>query len=108
MLTRVDRVMASGIRNIEWDAVELPSQFMENWCYQRDTVREISAHVDTGEPLPDDVFKKLEAARTYRAGSDMLRQLYFACTDLALHSPSTGSSDETDADAPGPESAFAV
>jgi oligopeptidase A len=85
MLTRVDEVMASGIRNIEWDAVELPSQFMENWCYQRETVRAISGHVYTGEPLPDALFAKLEAARTYRAGSDMLRQLYFALTDLALH-----------------------
>jgi len=85
MLTRVDEVMASGIRNIEWDAVELPSQFMENWCYQRDTVSAISGHVDTGEPLPDALFEKLEAARTYRAGSDMLRQIYFARTDLALH-----------------------
>jgi oligopeptidase A len=91
MLTRVDRVMASGIRNIEWDAVELPSQFMENWCYQRETVSEISAHVETGEPLPDALFDKLDAARTFRAGSDMLRQLYFACTDLALHGQGEGA-----------------
>jgi oligopeptidase A len=85
MLTRVDEVMAAGIRNIEWDAVELPSQFMENWCYQRDTVHAISGHVDTGEPLPDALFEKLEAARTYRAGSAMLRQVYFARTDMELH-----------------------
>jgi oligopeptidase A len=85
MLTEVDRVMAAGIRNIEWDAVELPSQFMENWCYQRETLHEISGHVETGEPLPDEFFEKILAARTYRAGSDMLRQLYFACTDLELH-----------------------
>ena len=95
MLTRVDEVLASGIRNIEWDAVELPSQFMENWCYHRETLREISSHVDTGEPLPDALYEKLRAARTYRAASDMLRQLYFACTDLALHAgyaPGEGSS----------------
>ena len=87
MLTRVDEVLASGIRNIEWDAVELPSQFMENWCYDRDTLRAISGHVETGEPLPDALYDKLCAARTYRAGSAMLRQLYFSLTDLALHAP---------------------
>ncbi len=85
MLTTVDDGLASGIRNVEWDAVELASQFMENWCYHRDTVRRISAHVESGEPLPDALFEKLEAARTYRAGSDMLRQLYFGFTDMALH-----------------------
>jgi oligopeptidase A len=99
MLTRVDHGLASGIRNVEWDAVELASQFMENWCYQRQTVDRISAHVDTGEPLPDDLFQKLEAARTYRAGSDMLRQLYFAFTDMALHAGF---------DPAGPETAFDV
>ena len=85
MLTRVDSGVASGLRNIEWDAVELPSQFMENWCYHRTTVIGLSQHVDTGEPLPDELFDKIEAARTYRAGSQMLRQLYFASMDLALH-----------------------
>lgn len=85
MLTRVDYGLASGIRNIEWDAVELPSQFMENWCYHRATLIGLSGHVDTGEPLPDALFDKLDAARTYRAGSGMLRQLYFATLDLALH-----------------------
>ena len=95
MLTRVDRVMASGIRNIEWDAVELPSQFMENWCYHRETVHAISAHMETGESLPDELFEKLEAARTYRAGSNMLRQLYFACMDLALHDVATDAEAES-------------
>ena len=85
MLTRVDEGLAAGIRNVEWDAVELPSQFMENWCYERGTLSEISAHVDTRDPLPDSLYEKLRAARHYRAGSDMLRQLYFAFTDLALH-----------------------
>ena len=85
MLTRVEYGLASGIRNIEWDAVELPSQFMENWCYHRETLIGLSQHVDTGEPLPDELFDKIEAARTYRAGSQMLRQLYFASMDLALH-----------------------
>jgi len=94
MLTRVDESLASGIRNIEWDAVELPSQFMENWCYQRETIHAISAHVETHEPLPDDVFEKLKAARTYRAGSDMLRQIYFASTDMELHKEAPATSGE--------------
>jgi len=85
MLTRVDYGLAAGIRNIEWDAVELPSQFMENWLYHRETLLGISGHVETGEPLPDELFRKIRAARTFRAGSDTLRQLYFAGTDLALH-----------------------
>lgn len=85
MLTTVDYGLAAGIRNVEWDAVELPSQFMENWCYHRDTLLGMSAHVDTGEPLPQELYRKLCAARTYRAGSLMLRQLYFACLDIALH-----------------------
>jgi oligopeptidase A len=85
MLTRVDYGLASGIRNIEWDAVELPSQFMENWCYHRETLIGLSQHVETGASLPDALFDKIEAARTFRAGSDMLRQLYFATLDLALH-----------------------
>jgi len=95
MLTAVERPLAAGIRNVEWDAVELPSQFMENWCYHRETLLGLSRHVDTGEPLPDEVFEKLRAARTFRAGSDMLRQLYFAFIDLELHQhwrPESGES----------------
>ncbi len=85
MLTTVDYGLAAGIHNVEWDAVELPSQFMENWCYHRDTLMGMSAHVETGEPLPEELYRKLCTARTYRAGSLMLRQLYFACLDIALH-----------------------
>jgi len=85
MLTRVGYGLASGIRNVEWDAVELPSQFMENWCYHAPTVRSISRHYESGEPLPTELFEKIDRARTYRAGSAMLRQLYFGLTDLALH-----------------------
>jgi oligopeptidase A len=85
MLTKVDYGMAAGIRNVEWDAVELPSQFMENWCYHRDTLMGLSAHVDTGAPLPQALYDKLCAARNYRSGSLMLRQLYFAFMDLELH-----------------------
>ena len=85
MLTTVDYGLASGIRNVEWDAVELPSQFMENWCYHRETLLGLSAHIDTGQRLPDELFEKICAARTYRAGSATLRQLYFGLTDLELH-----------------------
>jgi oligopeptidase A len=99
MLTTVNYGLASGIRNVEWDAVELPSQFMENWCYHRDTLLGLSGHVDTGAPLPDDLYEKVCAARNYRAGSQMLRQLYFAFLDLALHH---------NYDPHGPESIFQV
>lgn len=85
MLTRQDEGLVAGIRGIEWDAVELPSQFMENWCYHRDTLMSIAKHYETGETLPEDVYKKLLAARTFRAGSLSLRQLKFATVDLELH-----------------------
>uniref|UniRef100_A0A7C9B065 oligopeptidase A n=1 Tax=Opuntia streptacantha TaxID=393608 RepID=A0A7C9B065_OPUST len=85
MLTRQDEGLVAGIRGIEWDAVELPSQFMENWCYHRDTLMSIAKHYETGETLPEDVYKKLLAARTFRAGSLSLRQLRFATVDLELH-----------------------
>jgi oligopeptidase A len=95
MLTRVDYGLASGIRNIEWDAVELPSQFMENWCYHRETLIGLTQHIETGEALPDALFDKIAAARTYRAGTQMLRQLYFASMDLALHQESLEESGES-------------
>ena len=85
MLTRVDYADASGINGVEWDAVELPSQFMENWCYHRPTLLGMTAHYETGEPLPDDLFEKICAARTFRSGSMMLRQLLFGMTDIVLH-----------------------
>ena len=85
MLTTIDEADAAGISGVEWDAVELPSQFMENWCYHRPTVASISGHYETGEPLPDDLFEKLKASRTFRAGSTTLRQLTFGITDMLLH-----------------------
>lgn len=99
MLTRVDYADAAGINNVEWDAVELPSQFMENWCYHRPTLLGMTSHFETGEPLPDDLFEKIVAARTFRAGSMMLRQLQFGLTDLRLH---------TDYDPDGPQTPFDV
>ena len=95
MLTTVDRDGAAGIDNVEWDAVELPSQFMENWCYHQPTLRGFSGHWETDEPLPQELFDKLLAARTYRAGSDTLRQLYFGLTDLALHDGYQPSAERT-------------
>ncbi len=95
MLTKVDEADASGINGVEWDAVELPSQFMENWCYHRPTVMEISGHYESGEPLPDELFEKLKAARTFRAGTLMLRQLLFGMTDMYLHDDYDPSSHES-------------
>jgi oligopeptidase A len=85
MLTDVDEPEAAGINNVEWDAVELPSQFMENWCYHRPTLLSFARHHQTGAPLPAELFEKIAAARTFRAGSQFLRQLHFATLDLALH-----------------------
>jgi oligopeptidase A len=85
MLTRVDYSKASGIRNVEWDAVELPSQFMENWCYHRPTLLSLGKHYETGEPLPEQYYQKLLAARNYMSGSVMLRQIHFSWLDLELH-----------------------
>ncbi|HIK31748.1 MAG TPA: M3 family metallopeptidase [Oscillatoriales cyanobacterium M59_W2019_021] len=85
MLTRVDYLGASGIRNVEWDAVELPSQFMENWCYDRSTLFGMAKHYETGETLPEHYYQKLLGARTYMSGSAILRQLHFSWVDLELH-----------------------
>jgi oligopeptidase A len=86
MLTTVERPQAAGINNVEWDAVELPSQFMENWCYDRATLLGMAKHWQTDEPLPESEFAKLLAARTFLAGAATLRQVHFALTDLRLHS----------------------
>jgi oligopeptidase A len=85
MLTEVDYAGAAGINNVEWDAVELPSQFMENWCYHRETLMGMAKHYETGETLPEHYYQKLLAARNYMSGSAMLRQLHFALVDLELH-----------------------
>ncbi len=85
MLTTVDYVGASGINNVEWDAVELPSQFMENWCYDRPTLFGMAKHYETGETLPEEYYQKLLAAKNYMSGSAMLRQLHFGILDLELH-----------------------
>ena len=86
MLTKVDEGGASGINNIEWDAVELPSQFMENWCYHKPTIMGFAKHYSTQEPLPDALFDKILQQRTFLSGSAMSRQIYFSMLDLYLHS----------------------
>ncbi|MBW4649984.1 MAG: M3 family metallopeptidase [Kastovskya adunca ATA6-11-RM4] len=98
MLTKVDYVGASGINNVEWDAVELPSQFMENWCYDRATLFGMAKHYETGEPLPEHYYQKLLAARNYMSGSGMLRQLHFSFVDIELHHRYQPGGKETAAD----------
>jgi oligopeptidase A len=95
MLTTVERPQAAGINNVEWDAVELPSQFMENWCYDRATLMGMARHWQTAEPLPEADYQKLLAARTFMGGSATLRQVHFALTDLRLHSVWTADCGQT-------------
>ena len=85
MLTKVDLLEVSGINGIEWDAVELPSQFMENWCYHKPTLMGIARHYKTDEQMPDELFQKIVAAKTFRSGQMMLRQIQFGILDLTLH-----------------------
>jgi oligopeptidase A len=85
MLTRVDYGPISGIAGVEWDAVELPSQFMENWCWERESLDLFAAHYQTGEALPQDLFDKLHASRNHMAGWQMLRQVEISLFDLRLH-----------------------
>lgn len=86
MLTRVDEPAVSGINGVPWDAVELPSQFMENFCWQREVIDLIGAHYKTREPVPDDLFRRLRSTRTFQAALQMLRQVEFALFDIRLHS----------------------
>jgi len=94
MLTTVEDGDAAGINGVEWDAVELPSQFMENWCYDESTLLGFAKHYETDEPLPKDLFTKIKEAKKFQASLAMLRQLYIGQLDMALH-------DEFDPDAPG-------
>jgi len=97
MLTTVERPQAAGINGVEWDAVELPSQFMENWCYDRATLMGMARHWQSGEALPEAEYRKLLAARTFMGGAATLRQVHFALVDLKLHSewqPGSGQSPE--------------
>lgn len=85
MLTQVDERDVSGISGVEWDAVELPSQFMENFCWEWDVLKHMTSHVETGEPLPRELFEKMLAARNFQSGLQTLRQVEFALFDMLLH-----------------------
>jgi oligopeptidase A len=85
MLTQVNERDVSGISGVEWDAVELPSQFMENFCWEWNVLRHMTSHVDTGEPLPRELFDKMLAAKNFQSGMQTLRQIEFALFDMLLH-----------------------
>ena len=86
MLTQVNERDVSGISGVEWDAVELPSQFMENFCWEWNVLKHMSAHVKTGEALPRELFDKMVAAKNFQSGLQTLRQIEFALMDMLLHS----------------------
>jgi oligopeptidase A len=84
-LTQVEYLSASGINGVEWDAVELPSQFFENWCWEQEALKQLTEHVKSGETLPDDLFKKLVAAKNFQSAMALMRQLEFSIFDFRIH-----------------------
>jgi oligopeptidase A len=93
MLTQVNERDVSGISGVEWDAVELPSQFMENFCWEWDVLKRMTAHVDTGEPLPRELFDKMLAAKNFQSGLQTLRQVEFSLYDMLLHANAAAGGD---------------
>jgi len=85
MLTRVDEIPVSGINGVEWDAVELPSQFMENYCWEWGVLEHMTAHVDSAQPLPRDLFERMLAAKNFQAGMQTVRQIEMSVFDMRLH-----------------------
>jgi oligopeptidase A len=85
MLTRVDYPPVAGINGVAWDAVELPSQFLENWCWEREALDLIAGHHETGAPIPDDLHRRMRAAKNFQSAMQMVRQLEFALFDFRLH-----------------------
>lgn len=85
MLTRIDYPDVSGISGVAWDAVELPSQFMENFCWEREALDLISGHVETGEKIPDELYRKMLAAKNFQSAYQMLRQIEFSLFDFRIH-----------------------
>ncbi|WDE05267.1 oligopeptidase A [Thalassomonas viridans] len=85
MLTQIDAADVAGINGVPWDAVELPSQFLENWCWQPEALAFISGHYETGEPLPQEMLDKMLAAKNYQSAMQMLRQLEFSIFDFRMH-----------------------
>ena len=92
MLTKVNDIGVAGISGVEWDAVELPSQFMENFCWEWDVLQQLTSHVDTGAPLPRDLYDKMIAAKNFQSGLMTLRQIEFSLFDMRLHAEA-GSAD---------------
>lgn len=95
LLTRIDELGVSGINGVEWDAVELPSQFMENFCWEWGVLRDMTAHVESHEPLPRTLFDKMLAARNFQSGLQTLRQIEFALFDMHLHTDFDPYGDQT-------------
>ncbi|MBV6388885.1 MAG: Oligopeptidase A [Nitrosomonas europaea] len=95
LLTRMDELGVSGINGVEWDAVELPSQFMENFCWEWEVLRGMTAHVETGNPLPRALFDKMLAAKNFQSGLQTLRQIEFALFDMHLHTDFDPQGSET-------------
>jgi oligopeptidase A len=95
LLTRVEDLPVAGINGVEWDAVELPSQFMENFCWERDVLANMTRHVDTGAPLPRELFDKMHAAKNFQIGMQTVRQLEFALFDMLIHSEHDPEGRET-------------
>ncbi|MDP2169248.1 MAG: M3 family metallopeptidase [Rhodocyclaceae bacterium] len=95
LLTEVDELAVSGIHGVEWDAVELPSQFMENFCWEWDVLSGMTAHAETGAPLPRELFDKMIAAKNFQSGVQTLRQIEFGLFDLLVHSEFKPSSDQS-------------
>ena len=93
MLTRINEHDVSGINGVEWDAVELPSQFMENFCWEWHVLQNMTAHVDSREPLPRELFERMLAAKNFQSGMQTLRQVEFALFDMLLHSQATAPED---------------
>jgi oligopeptidase A len=85
MLTRVDYAPVAGINGVAWDAVELPSQFLENWCWEREALDLISGHWETGAPIPEDLYARMKAAKNFQSAMQMVRQLELALFDFRLH-----------------------
>jgi oligopeptidase A len=95
MLTEVDELSVSGISGVEWDAVELPSQFMENFCWEWDVLQGMTAHVKTGAPLPKELYEKMLAAKNFQSGMQTLRQVEFSLIDMHLHYDFNPNSQKT-------------
>ena len=85
MLTRVEYASVAGISGVEWDAVELPSQFLENWCWERESIDLVSGHFESGEKLPQELLDKARAAKNFQSGLGTVRQLEFSLFDMHMH-----------------------